>query len=105
VTDPYRAERQALVAAVTSGSGQLPADTRAAIVDRARGRPVEAPIPKGLRQLTDLVARHAPAIEDADVAAPAREFGDEAVLETIVASSLGASLVRLERVDELLEDE
>ena len=105
MTDAYRAERQALIAAVTSGSGQLPPDIRTAIVDRARGRPGEAPIPTGLRRLIDLVAHDAPAIEDADIEAPAREVGDEAVFEAIVASSLGASLARLERVDALLGEE
>jgi alkylhydroperoxidase family enzyme len=106
VTAPDRSERRALVAAVTTGAGRLQPDLRVAIVDRARGMPVATPVPQGLLRLVDLVARDAPAITDADVKElAAAGFDDEAAFEAIVASALGASLARVERVDELFGKE
>jgi hypothetical protein len=103
VTDPYRFRRDALIAAVTRSAGRLPPEVRAAIVDRARGLPLAEPIPQALLRLVDLVARSAPAIEVADLRGLADAgLNDEAVFEAIVASALGASLVRLERVDDLM---
>jgi hypothetical protein len=103
--DPYRAERRALVESVVQGRGSLTPLLRRALVDRAAGRPVKGPIPEKLAGFVDQVARDATGIKDADVAAlTADGLDEEAVFEAIVAAALGASLARLERVDELLMD-
>jgi hypothetical protein len=103
MSDPYVAERRALVEAVERGAGHLDATVRTAIVNRARGRDA-GPIPKALVGLVDRVAHDAPAIGDVDVdAVLAAGFDEEAVFEAIVAAALGASLAPLERVDVLLE--
>jgi alkylhydroperoxidase family enzyme len=102
MSDPYAAERQALVEAVTKGDGHLSPGVRTAIVDRARGQAAAA-VPDALVGFVDLVARDAPGIADADVdAVKAAGFDEEAVFEAIVAAALGASLARLEAVDTLL---
>jgi hypothetical protein len=103
--DPYLAERRALVDAVIQGSGRLAPDVRRALVDRAAGRPLAGPIPETLAGFVDQIARDATGIKDGDVAAlRADGFDEEAVFEAIVAAALGASLARLERVDELVAD-
>jgi hypothetical protein len=103
MTDPYLPERQALIAAVTAGRGRLAPAVRAAIVDRARGDASAGPIPGVLVGFVDRVARDATVISDGDVdALTAAGFDDEAVFEAVVAAALGASLARLERVDQLL---
>lgn len=103
VIDPYLPERMALIAAVTAGRGRLAPEVRAAIVDRARGRPDATVGPPGLAGFVDRVARDATIVEDADVMALTDlGFDDEAIFEAIVSSALGASLIRLERVDALL---
>lgn len=104
MTDPYLSERQALIAAVTTGRGRLASAVRTAIVDRARGDAGAGPIPGALVGFVDRVARDATVISDGDVDALAAEgFHDEAVFEAVVAAALGASLARLERVDQLLD--
>ena len=101
--DPYWLERLALIAAVTDGRGCLPPEMRRAIVSRAGGRPDGGLIPETLAQFVDRVARDATVIADDDVSAlTGQGFDEEAVFEAVVAAALGASLVRLERVDELL---
>jgi hypothetical protein len=105
VTDPYWTERKALVAAVTASKGELPPAVRRAIVDRARRQPTATPIPQRLAPFVDLVAETAASIEDEDVDALRGQLGEEAIFEAIVAAALGASLVRLERVDGLLGEE
>jgi hypothetical protein len=102
MTDPYRAERGALIAAVTAGEGDLASALRRAILDRARRLPTPTPIPSKLASFVDLVAEHASSIDDANVDALRSEWAEEAIFETIVATAVGASLVRLERVDALL---
>ncbi len=102
MTDPYLTEREALVAAVTAGKGELPPAVRRAILDRARRQRTATPLPQGLAQFVDLVAEQAASIEDDDVDALRSQLGEEAIFEAIVAAALGASLVRLERVDALL---
>ena len=102
MTDPYRAEREALIAAVTAGEGDLPPTLRHAILDRARREPTAIPIPEGLASFVDLVAEHAPSIEDVHVDALRDDWAEEAIFEAIVAAAIGASLVRLERVDALV---
>ena len=104
-TDPYLAERRALVEAVTQGRGSLPPEIRRALVDRAASRPAAGPLSKALAEFVDQIARDATGISDGDVAAVTAEgFDEEAVFEAIVAAALGASLARLERVDELFAD-
>ena len=100
--DPYRAEREALIAAVTAGDGDLPPALRRAIFDRARRELAAMPIAEGLASFVDLVAEHAPSIEDAHVDALRDDWSEEAIFEAIVAAAVGASLVRLERVDALI---
>ena len=103
--DPYLAERRALVDAVTQGRGSLTPEIRGGVVDRGAGRPVAGPIPRALAGFVDQISRDATGISDGDVAAlTAAGFDDEAVFEAIVAAALGASLARLERVDELFTD-
>lgn len=103
LVDPYLRERQRLIRAVTAARGSLAPDVRRAIVDRARGRSDGAMMPGALATFVDRVSRDAAAIEDADVdALIGCGFDEEAVFEAVVAAALGASLVRLERVDELL---
>ena len=103
MSDPYAAERQALIEAVTKGDGHLSPEVRTAIVDCTRGQAADVVIPDALVRFVDLVARDAPGIADADVdAVKAAGFDEEAVFEAIVAAALGASLARLEAVDALL---
>jgi hypothetical protein len=104
--DPYRAERQLLVDAVTRSKGSLPPQERQSIVDRAAGRRATQAIPDGLARFVDQVARDATVIDDDDVTLLiAAGHDEEAVFEAIVAASLGASLARLERVDLLLDSD
>jgi hypothetical protein len=103
IGDPYLRERQTLITAVTAGRGSLAPDVRRAIVDRACGRSDGAMIPGPLATFVDRVSRDATAVGDADVdTLVGCGFDEEAVFEAVVAAALGASLVRLERVDELL---
>lgn len=103
MSGPYAEERRALLKAVTKGAGHLSPDVRTAIVDRARGRAVEAAVPEALVRFVDQVAKDASGIADADVdAVKAAGYSEEAVFEAIVAAALGASLARLEAVDALL---
>lgn len=100
--EAYRADRQALVAAVTEGPGSLPPEVRSAIVEKLRGNHGAA-VPEALRPLVELVAEHASSIGDDDVSDVSRAgFDDEAIFEAIVSAALGASLHRLDRMDELL---
>jgi hypothetical protein len=102
--DPYLPERQALIEAVTTGRGRLSSAVRTALVDRARGVMDGVAIPEPLIGFADHVARDATVIGNGDIGTlGAAGFDDEAVFETVVAAALGASLARLERVDELLE--
>jgi hypothetical protein len=104
VTDPYSDERRALVDAVTGGAGDLAPAVRTAIVDRARCGAVEGAVPAALLPFVDRVAQDATLIEDRDIdALLAAGFHEEAVFEAVVAAALGASLMRLEAVDALLE--
>jgi alkylhydroperoxidase family enzyme len=103
--DPYLAERRALVEAVTDSQGSLSAEVRRALLDRAAGRPAAGPIAEKLGGFVDQVARNATNVRDEDIAAlTADGLDEEAVFEAIVAAALGASLARLERVDQLLTE-
>jgi hypothetical protein len=102
--DVYRSEREALVEAVTTGHASLAPAVRQAIVDRAAGRPPSTAIPKELVGFVDQVAGDRTAISDDDVLQLlATGLDEEAVFEAIVSGALGASHVRLERVDVLLD--
>ena len=103
-SDPYLAERHALVAAVARNRGSLAPEVRQAIIDRAAGRPEAEPVPAMLRGFVDKAARDATEISDADITAltVTGGFDEEAVFEAIVGAALGASLARLERADALL---
>jgi alkylhydroperoxidase family enzyme len=104
VTDPYADERRALVEAVTGTAGHLAPAVRRAIMNRARGRADAAAIPGALLPFVDRVAQDATLIEDGDIdALLSAGLDEEAVFEAVVAAALGASLVRLEAVDVLLE--
>ncbi len=101
--DPYLPERRALARAVTGGAGVLPVQTRRSIVDRTRGRADDLPIAGSLATFVDQVAEDATQVTNAQVEALVRSgFTEEGVFEAMAAASLGASLARLERVDELL---
>lgn len=102
--DSYRTEREALVAAVTNGRGSLPPEARRAILDRAAGQRESPAVPGAIVDFVDRVAKDATAIRDDDVRGLlAAGLDEEAIFEAIVAAALGASLVRLERVDSLLD--
>lgn len=104
MNDPYADERQALIFAVTGTAGHLAPVVRRAIVDRARRRADTAAIPNVLVPVVDRVAQDATLIEDPDIEAlTLAGLDEEAVFEALVAAALGASLVRLEAVDVLLE--
>jgi alkylhydroperoxidase family enzyme len=61
-------------------------------------------LPDGIPGFTDQVAGDSTSIQDADVRGLlATGLDEEAVFEAIVAAALGSSLVRLERVDVLLD--
>jgi alkylhydroperoxidase family enzyme len=104
VIDPYADERRALVEAVTGTAGHLAPAVRRAIVDRARGRAGAAAMPGALVPFVDRVAQDATLIKDADIDVLLKAgLDEEAVFEAVVAAALGASLVRLEAVDVLLD--
>jgi alkylhydroperoxidase family enzyme len=104
VIDPYADERRALIEAVTGTAGHLAPAVRMAIVDRARAHADPGPIPGALLPIVDRVAQDATLIEDEDFEALiSAGLDEEAVFEAVVAAALGASLARLEAVDELLE--
>jgi hypothetical protein len=104
VIDPYADERRALVEAVTGTAGHLAPAVRSAIVDRARGHVDAEVIPSALVRFVDRVAQDATLIRDSDIdALLGADLDEEAVFEAVVAAALGASLVRLEAVDTLLE--
>jgi len=103
MADPYGGEREALIATVTRGPGSLAPEIRAALVDRAKGRTGFRNFSPLLAEFADAVTRDAPVITDADVTKLLDHgFDEEAIFEAAVAAALGASLVRLERVDMLL---
>lgn len=102
--DAYRSERDALFEAVTNGRASLASTVRQAIVARAAGQRTLTTIPDALVGFVDQVANDPTAIRDEDVRQLlATGLDEEAVFETIIAAALGASLVRLERVDALLD--
>jgi alkylhydroperoxidase family enzyme len=104
VIDPYVDERRALVEAVTGSAGHLAPAVRSAIVDRARGRADAGAIPGALVPFVDRVAQDATLVEDPDIdALLSAGLDEEALFEAVVAAALGASLARLEAVDQLLE--
>ncbi len=105
MNDPYADERRALILAVTDTAGELAPAVRRAIMDRARGRADTAAIPSVLLPVVDRVALDATLIEDLEIEAlTLAGLDEEAVFEALVAAALGASLIRLEAVDVLLEE-
>jgi alkylhydroperoxidase family enzyme len=82
--------------AVLDGAGALDPALRRSAFQRGGGDDA-AGLPEPLGGFVDTVARRAYQVTDADVAAlHAAGYGDDAVLEAVLATAVGAGLSRLE---------
>jgi alkylhydroperoxidase family enzyme len=89
----HEAYRRGLVDAILNAPGEIPADVRRAVLERAK-----AGIPPRLAQYIDTVSRHAYRVTAQDVADLQQSgHSDDAIFEVTVASAVGAAMYRLER--------
>jgi alkylhydroperoxidase family enzyme len=96
-------ELESLVASVTRGPGQTPADLRRVAADRAAAvavgtkDPAPSSLPDDLAALIDKAARHAYTITDADLATLKRSgYSDDQLFEIVIAVAVGAAVGRLD---------
>lgn len=89
---------RAVEAAVLDSDGALDRSLRRAAFDHGALAAGPGTLPEPLGPFVDKVTRHAYRVVDADVdALRAAGYGDDAILEVVLATAVGAGLSRLER--------
>ena len=88
---------RAVPAPLLAADGDLDPALRRTAFERGGGRPGAGPLPEPLGRFVDKVTREAYKVTDGDVdALRAAGYREDAILEAVLATAMGAGLARLE---------